>query len=112
MKEAHAMSRKEKPRRSGLVVFLTILMVLMIAATGVVLWMCIRLTTSSALPVPSTEPQLQLNPETTAPAPTETQTVPTTEPFVPKDPETVVATATIASMGDVMCHEPIYRHAK
>ena len=107
------MSRKEKPARSGLAAFLKLLIFLMILATGFVFWLCFRLTTDSALPTLPTETQAQVLPETaetTAPvteAPTET-----TVPFVPKDPETVVATATIASMGDIMCHEPIYRHAK
>ena len=107
------MSRKEKPARSGFATFLKFLIFLMILATGFVFWLCFRLTTDSALPTLPTETQAQVLPETaetTAPvteAPTET-----TVPFVPKDPETVVATATIASMGDIMCHEPIYRHAK
>lgn len=107
------MSRNEKPRHSGLTAFLKILIFLMIVATGFVIYLCIGLTTAQDVPTLPTESQIQAAPETTAAATPATEApTETTVPFVPKDPETVVATATIGSMGDIMCHEPIYRHAK
>lgn len=107
------MSRNSNGGRSPLTVVLTILILVMIAATVFMIWLCIDMVNSDVeitLPTTATEPQAAA---TTSPATQPaTEPAPTTESFVPSAPETVIAAATIGSMGDVMCHEPIYRHAK
>ena len=95
------MSRKKKKGgglRSALIV--------LIAATGVMIWMCVRLATA---------PQ-----DTQAPALQETVAIPTVPPTeatvpettVPKEPEHVVSTATILSIGDLLMHGQLITDAQ
>ena len=91
------MSRKKK-KGGGLRSALIVLIAVLIAATGVMIWMCVRLATA---------PQ-----DTQAPAIQETVAIPTVPPTeatvpettVPKEPEHVVSTATILSIGDLLMH--------
>lgn len=79
---------------------LIVLILLMIAASGVIIWLCVDLVNQeSPAPAPST-------PVLTLPAETEAETEPpeTTMP----EPEHVVATATVASMGDILMHKPVF----
>ena len=99
------MSRK-KQKDSGLRSVLIGLIVLLIAATGVVVWMCIRLVTApqDAQPVVPREPvAIPTVPPTEA-------TVP--ETTVPREPEHVVSTATILSIGDLLMHGQLITDAK
>lgn len=91
---------------SGLVKALLIILILtMIAATGLVIFLCINLTTVDEAPAASaaTVPVLTLPVDTT---PTEEPTVPTVPTTLPPREE-VVATASIGSTGDVLMHKPI-----
>lgn len=99
------MSRKSNPRRSSATPILVVLMILMIAATALVIWMCIDLVNKTpSVSIPESTVQLPGSGTTPSQAPTETQ-VPTTAPA--PEPETVVATASIATMGDLLMHKPI-----
>ena len=95
------------PKRGGgaVKVLLIVLILLMIAATALVIWMCVDLTNRSK-PAPTT-PNKSLTvtlPRDTEPEPTETEPPETTLP----EPERVVATATIASQGDLLMHKPVF----
>ena len=95
------------PKRGGgaVKVLLIVLILLMIAATALVIWMCVDLTNRSK-PAPTT-PNNFLTvtlPRDTEPEPTETEPPETTLP----EPERVVATATIASQGDLLMHKPVF----
>ena len=95
------------PKRGGgaVKVLLIVLILLMIAATALVIWMCVDLTNRSK-PAPTT-PNNSLTvtlPRDTEPEPTETEPPETTLP----EPERVVATATIASQGDLLMHKPVF----
>lgn len=95
------------PKRGGgaVKVLLIVLILLMIAATALVIWMCVDLTNRSK-PAPTT-PSNSLAvtlPRNTEPAPTQTEPPETTLP----EPERVVATATIASQGDLLMHKPVF----
>lgn len=98
------MPRKPK-RGNGVTVLLTVLILLMIAATALVIWMCVDLTNHSgpAPTAPISSAPITLPPET-QPTQTETQPPETTLP----EPERVVATATIASQGDLLMHKPVF----
>ena len=107
------MSREPK-RLGGLATFLVTLMILgIVAATGFVIWMCIDMVnqepeqsaTSEIVELPG---EIQQPQETQAP--TETTVPPTTLPE--PEPETVIATATIASQGDLLMHSPVFNSAK
>ena len=99
------MSRK-KEKGGGLRSALIVLIVVLIAATGVMIWMCVRLATA---------PQ-----DTQAPALQETVAIPTVPPTeatvpettVPKEPEHVVSTATILSIGDLLMHGQLITDAQ
>lgn len=98
------------PKRLGVfgTVFITLVILALIAATGFVVYLCVDLVNKEPEQTVSTEDSITLPTEaTTAPAPTETTVPPTTLP--PVEPETVVATATIASQGDLLMHEPVFR---
>lgn len=98
---------------SGLIkALLIILIFIMIAATGFLIYLCINLTDQAA-PIPEPTVQVPETPALTLPGdtqPTEEVTLPT-ETTLPPQPE-VVATATVGSMGDLLMHEPIIRLAK
>ena len=99
------MSRK-KEKGGGLRSALIVLIAVLIAATGVMIWMCVRLATA---------PQ-----DTQAPAIQETAAIPTVPPTeatvpettVPKEPEHVVSTATILSIGDLLMHGQLITDAQ
>ena len=99
------MSRKKK-MGGGLRSALIVLIAVLIAATGVMIWMCVRLATA---------PQ-----DTQAPAIQETVAIPTVPPTeatvpettVPKEPEHVVSTATILSIGDLLMHGQLITDAQ
>ena len=99
------MSRK-KEKGGGLRSALIVLIAVLIAATGVMIWMCVRLATA---------PQ-----DTQAPAIQETVALPTVPPTeatvpettVPKEPEHVVSTATILSIGDLLMHGQLITDAQ
>ena len=87
-------------------VLLTILIVLLIAATAFVIWLCIDMVNTPSQQIQHTQPQSTIDLPTEAPTqPPETTVPPTTEP---PEPEHVVATATIASQGDLLMHKPVF----
>ena len=103
------MSRE--PKRLG--AFGTVIMVLvilgLIAATGFVVWLCIDMTNQNPADPQSTEQSVALPTESQEPTvemPTETTVPPTTTE--PPEPETVIATATVASQGDLLMHKPVF----
>ena len=107
------MSREPK-RLGGLATFIMTLVILgIIAATGYVVWMCIDMVnqepekslSSESVELPG---EIQQPQETQVPA--ETTVPPTTLPE--PEPETVIATATIASQGDLLMHSPVFNSAK
>ena len=99
------MSRKKK-KGGGLRSALIVLIAVLIAATGVMIWMCVRLATA---PQDTQAPAIQ---ETVAipTVPTTEATVP--ETTVPKEPEHVVSTATILSIGDLLMHGQLITDAQ
>ena len=102
------MSREPK-RLGGLATFLMVLLILsVIGATACVAWMCIDMVNREPENTLSTDQSVALPTEATTAteAPTETTVPPTTEP--PPEPETVIATATIASQGDLLMHKPVF----
>ena len=99
------MSRNPKRKGSALNAVLIVLILVMIAATALVIWMCIDLAGSDQQTTVST-PTVSIPTASTA-APTqatETQPPETTLP----EPEHVVSTATIASQGDLLMHKPVF----
>ena len=102
------MSRK-KQKGSGLRAVLIILIMLLIAAIGVMVWLCVRLVTApqAAQTVPTPAPTEIIAFPTAAPT---EATVP--ETTVPKEPEHVVSTATILSIGDLLMHGQLITDAK
>ena len=100
------MSRNPRGSSTGIKVFLIILILLLIGATALVVWLCIDLVNNSAVQTPTQDATLTL-PVSTRPSEPETEPPETTLP----EPETVVATTTIGAMGDLLMHEPIFRHA-
>ena len=102
------MSREPK-RLGGLGTLIMVLVILgLIAATGFVVWLCIDMVNMAPENSVSTE-AVELPTEATVPtseAPTETTVPPTTTE--PPQPETVIATATIASQGDLLMHKPVF----
>lgn len=102
------MSRDPKRIGGSTMVLVTLLILALIAASGYVVWLCVDMVNlESGQTSPSGE-AVQLpteSPEQTQ-APTETTVPPTTEPE--PVPETVVATATIASQGDLLMHKPVF----
>ena len=101
------MSRNQKGNNTLVIVLLTILICILIALTGLVIYLCVDLvnqtppaSTQAAKPV--TLPTAAR--EETTEQPTETQPPETTLP----EPEHVVATATIGTMGDLLMHKPVF----
>ena len=95
------------PNRSGgpAKVLLIALIALLIAATGLMIWLCIDLVNAPAPQVQKPQPEVTM--------PTQAPTLPpppTTEPptTAPPEPERVVATATVASQGDLLMHKPVF----
>lgn len=99
--ESGGSSRKQ----TVLLVLCILLVILCAAAATLVIWLGSRVP---APPTEPTEPSTQSTPEATT-VPTTTPTVPTTQPTtVPTEPPvTKVASATLASMGDILMHGPV-----
>ena len=101
------MSRNPKRRGSGVIALLIILILVMIAATGGIIWLCIDMVnTTPSQTTPTVSHVIELPVETTAPAPTQTQPPETTQPE--PEPERVIATATISTQGDLLMHKPVF----
>lgn len=98
------MSRNPKRGNTLTVVLLTLLILVMIAATAYMIWLCIDLVNKPA--APSTSDTTLSVPEVTT-LPTETETQPP-ETTLPPEPEHVVATATISAQGDLLMHKPVF----
>lgn len=100
------MSRKQKNGHSGLIAVLITLIVIMIAATGLLIYLCIGLANktpqssgnSTVIVLPTSAVS-----DNTAPVPETTLPPETTMP----EPEHVVSTATVLSTGDLLMHKPI-----
>jgi len=103
------MSRE--PRRIGVLgtIVSTLLILALIAATGFVLYMCVDMVNAEPDTTLQTEVIEMPTEAPTEAAPTETTVPPTTVP--PVEPETVIATATIASQGDLLMHSPVFNAA-
>ncbi|MDO5152139.1 MAG: CapA family protein [Eubacteriales bacterium] len=99
------MSRNPKRGNTAVTVLLTVLILLMIAATALVIWLCIDLVnTQTDATVPSSNAVTL--PSETIPSPTQTQPPETTLPE--PEPEHVVSTATISAQGDLLMHKPVF----
>ena len=96
------MARKKPHNRNLLTAMLIGLMIIMIAATGVMIYLCISLPAA----VRSSSEQTTVLDETVTlgTAPAETEPPETTSPT----PEHVVSTATVGAMGDLLMHKPIF----
>lgn len=98
------MSQKPKRNHSGVTAVLITLIVIMIAATALIIFLCVNMvSTAPQATVPSTPmalPTFATAAPTTAP---ETLPPETTLP----EPEHVVSTATVLSTGDLLMHKPI-----
>ena len=102
------MSREPK-RLGALGTVIMVLVILgLIAASGYVTWLCydmVNLTPENSVSTESVELPGDVTASTTE-APTETTVPPTTTE--PPQPEEVIATATIASQGDLLMHQPVF----
>ena len=103
------MSREPK-RLGALGTVIMVLVILgIIAATGFVVWLCIDMVNLKPEKAPSADQSVVMPTESQTPTtemPTETTVPPTTTE--PPQPETVIATATIASQGDLLMHKPVF----
>ena len=104
------MSREPK-RLGALGTAIVVLVILgIIAATGFVVWLCVDMVNKTPDNTLSTDESVALPRETEGTTATEMPTE-TTEPIVttePPQPETVIATATVASQGDLLMHKPVF----
>ena len=108
------MSRE--PKRLGALGTVIALLVILgiLAATGFLVWLCVDMVNKTPDNTLSTDQSVQL-PLETGDIPVTEMPTETTEPPVttePPQPETVVATATIASQGDLLMHSPVFASAK
>ncbi|MBO7252176.1 MAG: CapA family protein [Oscillospiraceae bacterium] len=99
------MSKKNPSNHTGLKVVLILLILVMIAATGFMVWLCIDLVNKTPEPELSTSPAVVL--PTEAPTTATEETLPP-ETIPPKDPERVVTTATVSVQGDLLMHQPVF----
>ena len=92
---------KRKRRGDGLRKVLIALIVILIAAIGALVWLCIDFATAPQEPAPTAPITLPTTEPATEP--------PTTQPptTLPPEPEHVVSTATILSTGDLLMHKPV-----
>ena len=108
------MSREPK-RLGALGTAIVVLVILgIIAATGFVVWLCVDMVNKTPDNTLSTDESVALPRETEGTTATEMPTE-TTEPVVttePPQPETVIATATVASQGDLLMHSPVFASAR
>lgn len=105
------MSKKPQRSHTTAIVILTLLILVMIAATAFVIWLCVDMVNQATV---QTVPE-----DTSVVLPTAKETVPPTaaetlppETTLPPEPETVVATATISSQGDLLMHQPVFASCK
>ena len=102
------MSQNPKCSNTAVIAVLTVIILLMIAATAFLIYLSVDLVNKEPEQKPSQSSSLTL-PQTpsTAPAPTETEATapPTTEA---PEVEQVIATATIGSQGDLLMHKPVF----
>ena len=102
------MSQNPKRSNTAVIAVLTVIILLMIAATAFLIYLSVDLVNKEPEQKPSQSSSLTL-PQTpsTAPAPTETEATapPTTEA---PEVEQVIATATIGSQGDLLMHKPVF----
>ena len=98
---------KRKRRGDGLRKVLIVLIVILIAAIGLLVWLCVQMATAPQEPVTVPTETLTLPTE-----PLDTEP-PTTEPptTLPPEPEHVVSTATILSTGDLLMHSQLITDA-
>lgn len=99
------MSRNPKRLGIGATILATVLILLLIAGTGVMIWMCVDLVNAETDHTLPEDTSIALPTEQTT-APTETTVPPTTTE--PPEPEKVIATATISSQGDLLMHKPVF----
>ena len=92
---------RNKHDRTGLKALLIILMVVMIAASGVLIYLSISLAGQEVTPGSSGGSS-----GTSLFTPRETEAPTETDPPEPERPQ-VVATATVGTMGDLLMHEPV-----
>ena len=104
------MSRE--PRRVGVLgTIISVLLILaLIAATGFVVYLCVDMVNLEPEVTQQTEIIEMPTEAPTEATPTETTVPPTTAP--PVEPETVIATATVASQGDLLMHSPVFNAAR
>ena len=100
------MSKKPKGNNTAVVVLLTVLLFVMIALTGLVIFMCVNLVNKTPQTTVRTETQIYTLPTAPRTEPTETETQPP-ETTLP-EPEHVVATASVGTMGDLLMHKPVF----
>ena len=100
------MSKKPKGNNTAVVVLLTVLIFVMIALTGLVIWMCVNLVNKTPQTTVRTETQAYTLPTVIRTEPTQAETQPP-ETTLP-EPEHVVATASIGTMGDLLMHKPVF----
>ena len=109
------MSNKPKRSHTGVIVFLILLILAMIAATAFVIWLCIDMVNQDpAIDAPADSSiVLPVQTEATEPeeAPATTETLPP-ETTLPPEPKKVIATATIASQGDLLMHSPVFESCR
>ena len=100
------MSKNPKRGNTAVIVLLTVLIVLMAAATAFLIYLSIDLVNKEADVKPTQSNTMQL-PTSAATEPTQTETTvpPTTEA---PEAEHVVATATIGAVGDLLMHKPVF----
>ena len=105
------MSKKPYPSNNGQKVVLILLILIMIAATAFVVWLCFDLTNKTPQPSVSEKPGIQLpvaaETQTGDPVPTTEATLPP-ETTLPPEPEKVVSTASISVQGDLLMHQPVF----
>ncbi len=97
---------KRKRRGDGLRKVLITLIVILIAAIGALVWLCIDFATAPQEPAPTAPITLPTTEPATEP--------PTTQPptTLPPEPEHVVSTATILSTGDLLMHGQLITDAR
>ena len=104
-----------EPKRLGALgtVIMVLVILGLIAATGLLVWLCVDMVNLAPENAPSTEQSVVLPAESQEPTeemPTETTVPPTTTE--PPQPETVIATATIGAQGDLLIHSPVFNSAR
>ena len=106
------MSQNPKRSNTAVIVVLTLLIVLMIAATAFLIYMSVNLVNKQPEQTTTQSSSLML-PQNTAPAPTPVETEATVPPTTEAPAvEQVIATATIGVQGDLLMHKPVFESCK